>query len=83
LAIFCEQQLVHLPRLVILHAHRRAPDEFDDRKLYDEWVTCLIAVTGLLDTGLQVEDRDERLAWEIRQSQLNHDAEQLPATALH
>jgi hypothetical protein len=32
-AIFCEQQLVHLARLVILHADRPAPDEFDDRKM--------------------------------------------------
>jgi hypothetical protein len=81
--IFCEQQLVHLARLVILHADRRAPDEFEDRNLYAEWVTCLIAVTDLLDSGLRVEDRDERLAWEIRQCELNHHADQLPAIAIH
>ena len=82
-AVFCEQQLVHLARLVILHADHRPPDEFDDHELYSEWVTCLIAVTDQLDADLKIEDRDERLAWEIRQSELNHHAEQLPATAIH
>jgi hypothetical protein len=77
------QQLIHLARLVILHGDRRAPDEFNDRNLYAEWVTCLIAVTDLLDAGLMVEDHDERLAWEIRQCELNHHAEQLSTTAIH
>jgi len=37
----------------------------------------------LLDADLQVEDRNARMAWEIRQAELNHHAEQLPATAIH
>ena len=82
-AIFCEQQLVHLARLVVLHADRRPPDEFAQHTLYPEWVTCLIGVTDLLDADLQIEHRDDRLAWEIRQSLLNHHAEQLPAAAIH
>jgi hypothetical protein len=82
-AIFCEQQLVHLARLVIQHADPRPPDEFEARELYAEWVTCLIAVTDLLDSDLDIEDRSARLAWEIRQSELNHHAEPLPATAIH
>jgi hypothetical protein len=82
-AIFSEQQLVHLARLVIMHADRRPPDDFDEQGLYAEWVTCLIGVTDLLDGDLQIEDHDARLAWEIRQCQLNHHAEQLPATAIH
>jgi hypothetical protein len=82
-AIFCEQQLVHLARLVILHADRRPPDNFGDGDLYPDWVTCLIAVTDLLDADLRVESCDQRLAWEIRQCELNHHAEQLPAVAIH
>lgn len=82
-AIWFEQQLVHVGRLVVLHADRRPPDDFDQRKLFPEWVTCLIAVTDLLDAGLEVEDHDVRLAWEIRQSELNHHAELLATTAIH
>jgi urease accessory protein UreF len=82
-AIFCEQQLVHLARLVILNADRRPPDDFNQQSLYAEWVTCLIGVTDLLDADLQIGDRNARLAWEIRQCQLNHHEEQLPATAIH
>ena len=82
-AVFCEQQLVHLARLVILHADRRAPDEFASRELYANWVTCLIAVNDLLDAGLDIEDREARLAWEIRQSQLNHHDDLLCAMAVH
>jgi hypothetical protein len=74
---------MHRARLVILHADRRAPDEFDNRKLYDDWVTSLFAVTDLLNAGLEIEDHDARLAWEIRQGELNHHADQLPATAIH
>jgi hypothetical protein len=81
--IWFEQQLVHMARLVVLHADRRPPDEFDQRKLFPEWVTCLIAVSDLLDAGLEVEDHDARLAWEIRQSELNHHAEMLATTAIH
>jgi hypothetical protein len=82
-AIFCEQQLVHLARLVVLHADRRPHDDFASGTLYEDWVTCLIGVTDLLDADLVVEDRDARLSWEIRQAQLNHHADQLPATAIH
>jgi hypothetical protein len=81
--IFCEQQLLHLARLVILHGDPRPPDQFDHGRLYDEWVTCLIGVTDLLDAGLDVEDSDERLSWELRQCGLNHHEDQLPVTAIH
>jgi hypothetical protein len=81
--IWFEQQLVHIARLVVLHADRRPPDEFDQRRLYPDWVTCVVAVTDLLDAGLEVEDHDARLAWEIRQSELNHHAELLATTAIH
>jgi hypothetical protein len=82
-AIFCEQQLVHLTRLVILHCAHRPPDNFSGGRLYEDWVTCLLGVTDLLDAGLRVESADQRLSWEIRQCQLNHHAEQLPAVAIH
>ena len=81
--IWFEQQLVHMARLVLVHADPRPPDEFDQRKLYPEWVTCVIAVTDLLDADLQVEDHDARLAWEIRQCELNHHAEMVATTAIH
>jgi hypothetical protein len=82
-AIWFEQQLVHMARLVVLHADRRPPDDFDQRRLFPEWVTCVIAITDLLDAGLEVEDHDARLAWEIRQPELNHQAELLATTAIH
>jgi hypothetical protein len=33
--VFCEQQLVHLARLVILHADRRPHDDFGDGALHE------------------------------------------------
>lgn len=82
-AIWFEQQLVHIARLVVLHADRRPPDNFDQSRLFPDWVTCVIAVTDLLDADVEVEDHDMRLAWEIRQSELNHHAELLATTAIH
>ncbi len=81
--VFCEQQLVHLARLVILHADRRRRDDFGAGALREIWGTCLIGVTDLLDTGLNIEDDCERTAWEIRQCCLNYHEDQLPVTALH
>ncbi|MGH2911800.1 MAG: hypothetical protein ACRDJ3_04920 [Solirubrobacteraceae bacterium] len=81
--MFFEQQLVHLARLVILHADRRTQDDFDGGRLRDEWAKCLIGVNDLLDENLDVEDHDERLTWEIRQCALNHHEDQLPVTAIH
>jgi hypothetical protein len=81
--VFCEQQLVHLARLVILHADRRPHDDFADGALREEWGTCLIGVTDLLDADLDVEDPAQRLAWEIRQCCLNYHEDQLPVTAIH
>jgi hypothetical protein len=69
--------------LVILHADRRPHDDFSGGALYAEWVTCLIGVTDLLDAGLEVGDRDERIAWELRQAQLNQHEDQVPSTAIH
>jgi hypothetical protein len=80
---FCEQQLVHLARLVLLHADRRPHDDFRDGALYGEWITCLFGVTDLLDAGLDIEGRDERISWEMRQCHLNHHVDTLPAVALH
>ncbi len=81
--VFCEQQLVHLARLVVLHADRRPHDDFGDGALREEWGTCLIGVTDLLDADLDVEDPPQRLAWEIRQCCLNYHEDQLPVTAIH
>lgn len=78
-----EQQLVHLARLVVLHADGRPHDDWAGGTLYDEWITCLIGVTDLLDADLVVEDPEQRIAWELRQAQLNHHEDQLPLTAIH
>jgi hypothetical protein len=80
---FCEQQLVHLTRLALLHADLRGHDDFSGGASYAEWITCLFGVSDLLDADLQIEDRDERIGWEIRQCQLNHHDDTLPAIALH
>jgi hypothetical protein len=82
-AVFSEQQVVHLARLVIQHADTRPHDDFAGHSFSNEWVTCLVAVNDLLDADLEIEDADQRLAWEIRQCELNHTEDQLPVTALH
>ncbi len=82
-SVFCEQQLVHLARLVILHADRRPHDDFGGGSLREEWLTCLVGVSDLLDPGLDVRDEHQRLAWELRQCALNYHEDQLPVTALH
>jgi hypothetical protein len=81
--VFCEQQLVHLARLAVLHADSRPADDFADGKLYEEWLDCLLGVTDLLDLGLEIEDPDERISWELRQCGLNHRDDLLPTIALH
>ncbi len=81
--IFCEQQLIHLARLVALHADDREPDDFGGGDLYEDWVNCLLGVTDLLDLGLAVEDPMERLSWELRQCGCNHRDDLLPSIGLH
>jgi hypothetical protein len=81
--IFCEQQVVHLARLVALHADDRGPDDFGDRVLYDDWATCIFGVTDLLDLNLVIEDPRDRLSWELRQCGLNHHDDRLPTVGLH
>lgn len=81
--IFCEQQLVHLARLVALHADNRDPDDFRAGDLYEDWATCIFGVTDLLDLGLVVEDKRERLSWELRQCGVNHRDDLLPSIGLH
>ena len=80
---FCEQQLVHLARLAVLHADRRPHDDFSGGALYAEWITCLFGVTDLLDAHLEIESRDQRIGWEIRQHQLNQHDDSVPTIALH
>jgi hypothetical protein len=81
---FFEQQLVHLARLVILHADRRPPDDFKAGASYADWVrACLFGVTDLLDALLDPEDPDARLAWEIRQSVFNHHEDTAPVVGIH
>jgi len=81
--IFCEQQIVHLARLVALYSDDRAPDEFADTTLYEEWATCVFGVTDLLDLDLVIEDPRDRLSWELRQSGVNHYEDRLPTVGLH
>ncbi|MBS1675803.1 MAG: hypothetical protein JST08_00310 [Actinobacteria bacterium] len=81
--IFCEQQLIHLARLVALHADDREPDDFGNQALYEDWATCIFGVTDLLDLGLVVESPEERLSWELRQCGVNHHDDRLPSIGLH
>jgi hypothetical protein len=81
--IFCEQQLIHLARLVALHADDREPDNFGDQALYEDWAICVFGVTDLLDLDLVVEDPRERLSWELRQCGVNHRDDLLPSIGLH
>jgi hypothetical protein len=82
-SVFFEQQLVHLARLVILHADRRPRDHFADGGLLEEWASCLIDVGDLLDPSLDISDEQQRLSWELRQCALNHHEDQMPSSALH
>jgi hypothetical protein len=81
--VFCEQQLVHLARLVVAHADGRPRDEFAGGELAEEWGCCLLDVNDLLDAGFDASDEDELLSWEIRQCSLNHHEDQLPVSAIH
>jgi hypothetical protein len=81
--VFCEQQLIHLARLVILHGDRRPRDDFDDGALLADWARCLIGVNDLLEPGLDVADGDQRLSWELQQCALNHHEDVVPSVALH
>jgi hypothetical protein len=81
--IFCEQQIVHLARLVALHADDRGPDDFAGRSLYEEWATCIFGVTDLLDLDLVIENPADRLSWELRQCGVNHHDDRLPSVGLH
>jgi hypothetical protein len=81
--IFCEQQLIHLARLVALHGDDREPDDFGNQALYENWATCVFGVTDLLDLGLVVEGPRERLSWELRQCGINHRDDLLPSIGLH
>jgi hypothetical protein len=81
--VFCEQQLVHLARLVLLHGDRRPRDDFGGGALLEDWGRCLIGVNDLLDAGVDVVDAEQGLSWELRQCGLNHHEDQLPSSGLH
>jgi hypothetical protein len=81
--VFFEQQLVHLARLVIMHADRRPRDHFANGGLLKAWASCLIDVGDLLDPSLDISDEQQRLSWELRQCALNHYEDQMPSSALH
>jgi hypothetical protein len=80
---FNEQQLVHLARLVILHADRRPHDDFGSGALTEDWVTCVAGVCDLLDAEVDLSDEPQRLSWEIRQCTLNYGEDMLPVIAIH
>ncbi|MFI4989788.1 MAG: hypothetical protein ACHQHO_02570 [Solirubrobacterales bacterium] len=82
-SVFCEQQLVHLARLVIAHADRRPRDEFAQGELAEDWARCLLEVNDLLDAELDPRDDEQLLSWEIRQCSLNHHEDELPVNAIH
>jgi hypothetical protein len=70
--ILHQQQLVHLARLALIHCDLRPHDDFRGGEGYLDFLTCLIGVNDILEEGLEVEDPDQRLAWELRQCDVNH-----------
>ena len=70
--ILHQQQLVHLARLALIHCDLRAHDDFRGAQGYLDFLTCLIGVNDVLEQGLEIEDPNERLAWELRQCDVNH-----------
>jgi hypothetical protein len=72
LVIVHHQQLVHLARLALIHCDLRPHDDFRRGERYLDFLTCLIGVNDVLERGLEIEDADQRLSWELRQCDVNH-----------
>lgn len=68
----------------MLHADDRPPDGFaGSDETYQRWLECLLGVSDLLDEGIELADADARISWELRQTGLNHEEDQLPVLAVH
>jgi hypothetical protein len=71
-AVF-EQQLIHLARLIILHASPRAPDGFNSGG-QREFLSCLFSVPDLFqDDDVDLRDPDQKLSWALRHCGLSHE----------
>ncbi|MDX6602623.1 MAG: hypothetical protein QOF13_1825 [Solirubrobacterales bacterium] len=71
--IFFPQQLIHLARLVVRHADLRPADNFDDGKRIEDFATCVLGVSDLLEEGdLDDPSRLESVVpWITRQWAIN------------
>lgn len=49
--LFFPQQLIHLTRLVVGHADLRPADDFRSGKLVEDFATCILGVSDLLEEG--------------------------------
>jgi|GEM_PF-2623221 len=49
--LFFPQQLVHLARLVVRHADLRPADNFAEGELIEDFATCILGVSDLLEEG--------------------------------
>ena len=75
----CEQELVHLARMVLIHASPRKPNGFNAPTARD-FLACLFrGVPDLLQaTKGELENRHTRLSWTLRQCGMNRGQERLP-----
>jgi hypothetical protein len=71
-ALFFPQQVVHLSRMVVLHADPRPPDGFVGGNLNKEFLDCVLGVTELLGEGeADLELEDNQVSWILRQTAIN------------
>ena len=71
--LFFPQQLIHLSRLVVRHAGLRESDEFGGGELIEDFATCILGVSDLLEEGdLDHPDQLESVVpWITRQWAVN------------
>jgi len=71
--LFFPQQLVHLARLVVRHADLRPADNFAEGKLIEDFATCILGVSDLLEEGDLDDPRrlESVVPWITRQWAIN------------
>ena len=79
LVAVCEQQLVHLARLAIVHADPRPPEGFDSARA-QAFLDCLFrGIPDLLQASdVDLRDPRQRLSWTLRQCGISQSHERLP-----
>lgn len=71
-SMFFPQQVVHLARLAVLHADPRAPDDFANGALANDFIQCVLAVTELLGEDLRLDREEQVVSFILRQTAINH-----------